>query len=117
MSRQFLPAEYSTLAKRANEAPLALTEDPLKLKQTFYMVRARFVGRAPASASHLAPDGDLYLGKCKQWCSLEKALRFRLRSAADVALHETWACLHQAGNDSVILAVVQSTALLSDDTA
>jgi len=78
----------------------------LEVKET-YVIRARFVGSAPAHLSVIAHAEGIYLGKRGHWCSIEKALRFKTRAAAETVLDEKWSRLRSDGNKKVILSVVQ----------
>lgn len=71
-----------------------------------YAIRARFVDGVRANLESLADMNAVYLGHRGQWASLEKALTFRSREAAEKALQEKWNRLRNANNKGVILSVV-----------
>lgn len=65
-----------------------------------------FTIRARHLVGELAVAGETYLGANGIQCPLEKAKRFRSRTAAERALMEEWYRLRNSGNKSVILSVV-----------
>lgn len=81
------------------------------MEQGPFVIRVRFVGRVPEQVTALARTGAVYLGRRGQWCSLERALRYKSRNVAEAALHEKWSRLRAAGNRSVILSVVRDRAV------
>ncbi|HEX7046911.1 MAG TPA: hypothetical protein VF275_05015 [Gammaproteobacteria bacterium] len=72
-----------------------------------YVIRARFASGFPQHLVHLMRDKSVYLGKRGQWSSLAKALQFKTRQAAELALNEKWHKLRNAGARGVILSVVE----------
>ena len=85
-------------------------EIELTIKVYQFLIRARFVRRIPEHLLAVAENRNVYLGKRGQWCSIEKALRFRTRAAAEKVLDTKWSRLRSTGNKSVILTVVQVRA-------
>lgn len=75
-----------------------------------FLIRARFTHEPPAHIATVEENGFVYLGKRGQWCAIEKALQFRTRAAAEVALDEKWDRLRRAGDKDVILSVVSLPA-------
>lgn len=75
-----------------------------------FLIRARFVQRIPEHLLAIAESRNVYLGKRGQWCSIEKALRFKTRAAAEKVLDTKWSRLRSTGNKSVILTIVQLRA-------
>lgn len=75
--------------------------------QAKYVIRARFTSGFPEHLVHLVRDKSVYLGKRGQWSSLAKALRFKTRQAAELALNEKWQKLRNAGAKRIILSVVE----------
>lgn len=70
-----------------------------------FRIRTRYTG------SHELPhgrDAETYLGRNGVQSPLEKAIQFHSQQAAERALMEEWNRLRNAGNKSIILAVVPS---------
>ncbi|MBW3567430.1 MAG: hypothetical protein KY410_05635 [Proteobacteria bacterium] len=70
-----------------------------------FVVCAQFTGEA--SRLIQSDECDLYLGENKRWSSLENAVRFETREAAENAMQEKWERLRITGNKSVVLSVLE----------